>query len=158
MRESIQSIMLIEDGAEDFEALMRALRKAGISNPVYRFSHGEEALDYLQQRGRYFKPGAATRPDIILLDLNLPGADGRDVLQQIKSNPVLCSIPVIVLTGSQAREDIEACYRAGANSYMLKPGSVAELANVILRLKQYWFDAVVLPAPVLSGAATAEPR
>lgn len=158
MRESIQSIMLIEDGAEDFEALMRALRKAGIHNPVYRFSHGEEALDYLIQRGRYFKPGAAARPDIILLDLNLPGADGREVLQQIKSNPQLCSIPVIVLTGSQSQEDVAACYRAGANSYMLKPRSVAELANVILRLKQYWFEAAVLPRPPTGNSVAPDPR
>ena len=145
MDSSIQSIMLVEDGAEDFEVLMRALRKAGISNPVYRFSHGEEALDFLRRRGRYFQPGTAPRPDLILLDLNLPGADGRDVLSEIKSDPSLRAIPLIVLTSSASPADVEACYQAGANSYILKPFAVEDLAEVILRLKHYWFDVVVLP-------------
>jgi CheY-like chemotaxis protein len=147
MNDNLQSILLIEDGEEDFEALTRALAKVGIHNPLFRFSHGESALDFLRGRGRYFKPGSTSRPSLVLLDLNLPNADGRHVLSEIKSNPQLKSIPVIVLTGSRSPADIEYCYRAGANSYLLKPPTIEGFVEIFRHLKSYWFDLVLLPTP-----------
>lgn len=140
-----RSIMLIEDGDEDFEALTRALTRAGIRNPVYRFSHGESALDFLRGRGRYFKPGSTTRPSLVLLDLNLPGADGRQVLREIKGNPQISAIPVIVLTGSVSAADVRFCYQAGANSYISKPADMDGMVGLIRKLKDYWFELVLLP-------------
>lgn len=145
MDRSSRSILLIEDGQEDFEALTRALVKAGIHNPVYRFSHGESALDFLRGRGRYFKPGSTVRPSLILLDLNLPSTDGREVLRAIKSDPGLQSIPVIVLTGSRSPADAEICYRAGANSFVQKPATLDEFIELIRSLKQHWFDSAHPP-------------
>jgi CheY-like chemotaxis protein len=146
MSESLPAIMLIEDGEEDFEALTRALQKAGINNPLYRFSHGESALDFLRGRGRYFKPGSTTRPSLVVLDLNLPSADGRQVLKEIKDNPNLKAIPVVVLTGSRSPADITSCYQAGANSYILKPADMEGMVELIRRLKHYWFDLALLPS------------
>jgi CheY-like chemotaxis protein len=136
---------MIEDAQEDFEALTRGLAKAEVHNPVYRFSHGESALDFLRGRGRYYKPGSNTRPSLVLLDLNLPSADGRDVLTAIKGDPNLRAIPVVVLTTSRSRDDIEFCYRSGANSYILKPSDMAGMIDLIRRLRLYWFDLVSLP-------------
>lgn len=148
MSNALRSIMMVEDTEEDFEALTRALKKAEIHNPVYRFSHGESALDYLRGRGRYVKPGSSTRPGLVLLDLNLPGdADGRGVLNAIKSDQNLRAIPVIVLTSSASSADVEFCYRAGANSYILKPQDTTGMVDLIGRLKQYWFELVMLPDP-----------
>jgi len=155
--ERARPILVVEDSPEDFEATRRSLQRGGLLHPLVHVGNGDEALDYLFRRG-HFARDRTPRPRLILLDLNLPGTDGREVLASIKADDDLRQIPVIVFSTSRDHRDVEACYRAGANSYMLKPGSVAELANVILRLKQYWFDAVVLPAPALSGAATAEPR
>ena len=119
-----QSILLVEDSPEDYEVTVRAFRKANLVNPVFRCQDGEEALDYLYQRGRYADPEQAPRPGLILLDLNLPGTDGREVLAQVKSDAQLRTIPVIVLTTSADERDIEGCYRAGANSYIQKPVSL----------------------------------
>lgn len=153
MSAGLRSIMLIEDGDEDFEALTRALGKAGIHNPVYRFSHGESALDFLRGRGRYFKPGSTTRPGLVLLDLNLPSADGRDVLAEMKSDQRLRAIPVVVITGSRSPADVDFCYQAGANSYILKPPDMEGVVELIRRLKDYWFDLAVLPALVEADEA-----
>jgi CheY-like chemotaxis protein len=147
MPAGLRSILLIEDGAEDFEALTRALTKAGIHNPVYGFSHGESALDFLRGRGRFFKPGSASRPGLVLLDLNLPGADGRHVLTEIKSDPRLKEIPVLVITGSRSPADVAFCYRAGANSFLPKPADLSGVVDLIRRLKEYWFDLAILPDP-----------
>jgi CheY-like chemotaxis protein len=141
-----RSIMMIEDGQEDFEALTRALSKAGIHNPVYRFSHGESALDFLRGRGRYFKPGSTIRPSLVLLDLNLPNVDGREILLAIKGDPRLRAIPVIVLTGSRSPADAEFCYQAGANSYFQKPPTMDGMIELIRSLKNYWFDTAILPS------------
>jgi two-component system, response regulator len=139
------SVLLVEDSPEDFEATVRALRKAGLANPLHRCQDGDEALDFLFQRGQYADRAKAPRPSMILLDLNLPGTDGRDVLQQIKTNESLCSIPVVVLTTSTDDRDIERCYRMGANSYIKKPVNLDGFMQAIQRLKDFWFEVVVLP-------------
>ena len=140
-----QVILVIEDSPEDFEATTRVLRKSGLANPIYRCSDGDEALDFLFQRGAYSDPELAPRPSVILLDLNLPGTDGRDVLAEIKNDDHLKLIPVVVLTTSSDERDIEKCYQAGANSYMKKPVDLGGFVTAIQRLKDYWFEIVILP-------------
>ncbi|PAY18362.1 two-component system response regulator [Rhodopirellula sp. SM50] len=142
---SNQPILIVEDSPEDFEATVRALKSSGLRNSLYRCSDGDEALDYLHRRGDYASPDSAPRPGIILLDLNLPGTDGREVLEEIKQDSELKKIPVVVLTTSTDERDIEACYEFGANSYIQKPVDLAGFVNAIQRLKDYWFQIVVFP-------------
>jgi CheY-like chemotaxis protein len=140
-----QPILLVEDSPEDFEATLRAFRKSGLKNTVMRCEDGDEALDYLYRRGEYADPASSPRPGVILLDLNLPGTDGRQVLNEIKGSQHLRDIPVVVLTTSADERDITACYRAGANSYIQKPVDIDGFMKAIERLNGYWFEVVILP-------------
>lgn len=140
-----QPILLVEDSPEDFEATVRALRRAGLANPIFRCEDGDEALDFLYKRGRFADPKSAPRPGIILLDLNLPGTDGREVLTTVKADPALRSIPVVVLTTSTDERDIERCYHAGANSYVNKPVDLDGFLRAVQRLKEFWFEIVIVP-------------
>ena len=142
-----QLILMVEDSPTDYELAIRALRSAGLANPIVRCEDGDEALDFLLRRGRYVDPESAPRPGVILLDLNLPGTDGREVLVAVKSDPVLKVIPVIVLTTSSNEHDVQACYLAGANSYIPKPVDFQAYAEALGRLKDYWFDITLLPKP-----------
>jgi CheY-like chemotaxis protein len=135
----------VEDSPEDFETTERAFRRAGLKNPIFRCADGDEALDFLHRRGRYADPAKAPRPGVVLLDLNLPGTDGREVLTEIKSDPDLKQIPVIVLTTSRDDRDVEVCYRCGANSYIQKPVDIDGFMKAIERLNDYWFEVVILP-------------
>ncbi len=143
-----QPILLIEDSVEDVEATRRAFTRAGLRNPIHWCADGDQALEYLHRRGRYATPADAPRPGIILLDLNLPGTDGREILEEIKKDPALRRIPVVVLTTSLDEKDVEACYRAGANSYVQKPVDLDGFMEAMQRLKDYWFEVVVLPRDV----------
>jgi CheY-like chemotaxis protein len=138
-------VLLIEDSPEDRMATMRAIKKAGLTNPVYSCTNGDEALDFLHQRGPYSDPLKAPRPAVILLDLNMPGTDGREVLNDIKKDESLKTIPVIVLTTSSDARDIEACYRSGANSYVTKPVDLPGFFETVQHLMHWWFKIVVLP-------------
>ena len=140
-----QPILLVEDSPEDFEATVRAFKRSGLKNPIIRCEDGEHALDFLHRRGRYADPARSPRPGVVLLDLNLPGTDGREVLAEIKGDEALRQIPVIVLTTSNDERDVEACYLAGANSYIQKPVDMDGFLRAIERLKGYWFEVVVLP-------------
>lgn len=115
-----QHILIVEDSPADYDVTYRALRKAGLANPIHRCETGDEALDFLFRQGVYAEEGKALRPGIILLDLNLPGTDGSEVLAKIKQTEDLRSILVIILTTSIDERDIERCYQAGANSYVQK--------------------------------------
>ncbi|HEX2309295.1 MAG TPA: response regulator [Vicinamibacterales bacterium] len=137
-------ILLVEDSPEDFETTRRAFRRAGLRNPMLHCATGDDALDFLHRRGRY-TAATAPRPGIILLDLNLPGTDGRAVLAEIKAEAGLSEIPVVVLTTSADDRDVEACYQAGANSYVQKPVNLDAFMVAIQRLHDYWFDVVILP-------------
>ena len=141
-------ILLVEDSPEDFEATVRALKKAGLANAIYRCEDGDEALDFLFQRGRYADASKAPRPGVILLDLNLPGTDGREVLDEIKRSDSLKKIPVLVLTTSTDERDIEKCYQMGANSYVKKPVDLEGFLQAIQRLTDYWFGVVILPKSI----------
>ena len=137
-----QPILLVEDSPEDFETTQRAFRRSGLKNPIFRCPDGDEALDFLFQRGSH---AGAPRPGVILLDLNLPGTDGREVLAEIKATPQLRQIPVIVLTTSSDDRDVQACYNAGASSYIQKPVDLDGFMQAIERLNDYWFEVVILP-------------
>jgi CheY-like chemotaxis protein len=137
--------MIVEDNDDDFIATMRAFKKANLVNPVRRCTNGDQALDYIFQRGEFSAPGTAPRPSLILLDLNLPGTDGREVLRTIKAAPDLQKIPAIVLTTSNAEQDIERCYAAGANSYVKKPVDFEGFIRAIARLSEYWLEVAILP-------------
>jgi CheY-like chemotaxis protein len=140
-----QPILLVEDSPEDYEATLRAFRRSGLKNPVFRCEDGEEALSYLHRRGPYADPDKSPRPGVVLLDLNLPGTDGRQVLAEIKQAERLKDIPVVVLTTSSDERDIKACYQAGANSYIQKPVDIEGFVKAIERLNGYWFEVVILP-------------
>ena len=140
-----QTILIVEDSDDDYLATVRAFKKANLLNPVQRCTNGDQALDYLLQRGEFSGPDKAPRPNIILLDLNLPGTDGKEVLRTIKTDPNLQKIPVIVLTTSSAEQDIEQCYAAGANSYVQKPVDLVGFIQSIARLTDYWFNVSILP-------------
>ena len=137
-----QPILLVEDSPEDFETAVRAFRRSGLKNPIIRCSDGDEALDFLFRRGRF---ADAPRPGVVLLDLNLPGTDGREVLAEIKGASHLKHIPVIVLTTSSDDRDVQACYKAGASSYIQKPVDLEGFMRAIERLNDYWFEVVILP-------------
>jgi CheY-like chemotaxis protein len=142
---SIQPLLLIEDSDEDFEAFGRIIRKLSVTNPIHRCIDGDDALDYLNHDGEYADLDKAPSPAIIVLDLNLPGTDGREVLEQIKQDEDLKIIPIIVFTTSSNPKDVEVCYRCGANGYIIKPMDVKQLKHTIQILIQYWFEVVVLP-------------
>ena len=137
-----QPILLVEDSPEDFETTQRAFRRSGLKNPIFRCSDGDDALDFLFRRGSYTE---APRPGVVLLDLNLPGTDGREVLAEMKADPELRQIPVIVLTTSSDERDVSACYSAGASSYIQKPVDLEGFMQAIERLNDYWFEVVILP-------------
>jgi CheY-like chemotaxis protein len=137
-------ILVVEDSVEDFTALGRAFRKHQLKNPVLRCEDGDQALEYLQGYGK--RPGWPQQlPAFVLLDLNLPGTDGRTVLGALKQDPRLQSIPVIIFSTSTSARDIEDCYRLGANSYLIKPIDYAVLEEKTRLLIRYWLDATTLP-------------
>jgi len=106
---------------------------------------GEELMDYLRQEGAYTAPGAAPRPGLILLDLNMPRKDGREALQEIKTDPSLRRIPVVVLTTSQAEQDILRSYDLGVNAFVTKPVTFDDLSTAVTVLGNFWFEIVKLP-------------
>ena len=142
MPEGLAELVVIEDSPEDFEATRRSLVRGGLANPIVHLADGDAALHYFFAGGRC---AAGTAPALILLDLNLPGTDGRQVLARVKSDPGLREVPVVVLTTSRDERDVAECYRAGANSYIQKPVDLAAFQRAIRTLREYWFDVVVLP-------------
>jgi len=139
----MRSILVVEDNPDDYEATIRALKKAELYNRVSWCRSGREALDFLRHAGKYAEEGNE-RPGLILLDLNMPGIDGRKTLQLIKSDMVLKQIPVVVLSTSADERDIEICYRMGANSYVQKPVSFDGLTEAMKRLKRYCLEIGIL--------------
>lgn len=138
-------ILIVEDSDEDYETLRWALRKLEIGRPTARCADGEDALDYLHRTGPYAPPAEAPRPSLILLDLNLAVADGCEVLEEIKNDPALKTIPTVVWTTSADPRDVERCYRGGANSYLLKPVDMQEFLDEVQALTRFWFEVAILP-------------
>jgi CheY-like chemotaxis protein len=138
-------ILMAEDDPDDRLLSQEALNEAHLANELRFVRDGEELLDYLNQRGPYAQPGAAPRPGLILLDLNMPRKDGREALEEIKANPELRRIPIVVLTTSQAEEDILRTYDLGVSGYVTKPVRLEQLIRVMKTLGSYWFEIVELP-------------
>ncbi|MGA1130953.1 MAG: response regulator [Prochlorotrichaceae cyanobacterium] len=139
-------IILMADDDEDDRLLTRdALEENRILNDLYCVEDGEELMDYLYQRGDYSDPNSAPRPTLILLDLNMPRKDGREALEEIKNDPNLRSIPVVVLTTSQAEEDILKTYDLGVSSFITKPVDFQSMVQIMKTLGDYWFQIVQLP-------------
>ena len=140
-----QSLLIIEDSDEDFTALARIIAKTNIPNSIHRCEDGEEALDFLYRQGKYQDKVPAPRPALIVLDLNLPGTDGREVLAKIKQDLNLQTIPVVILSTSSNPKDVDACYRHGISGYMVKPMDTERLNQLVTAFLAYWFQAVELP-------------
>ncbi|MBK7999153.1 MAG: response regulator [Verrucomicrobia bacterium] len=138
-------ILMADDDADDRLLAKDALNECRITNELHFVENGEELLDYLRQTGKYASASGTTKPGLILLDLNMPRKDGREALQEIKSDPQLRSIPVVVLTTSKADTDISRIYELGANSFITKPVSFDALVKVMGDLVHYWFELVELP-------------
>lgn len=141
---SERPLLLVEDSDPDAEALLRVARKLPLSAPVVRVRDGESALDYLFQRGGYV---GVSRPVLVLLDLHLPGIGGQEVLTQLRADPALRSLPVIIFSNSSQKEDVSAAYAGGANSYLFKPDGPVELQEAAHALERFWFSAALLPGP-----------
>lgn len=144
MIEANKAILVVEDNPADFFATERGLRKAGLANPIVHAESGEDALDYLYGTGKYSGQGVQ-RPGIVLLDINLPGLNGGEVLERIRADDTLKLVPVIMLTTSNDERDVQMAYRLGANSYVQKPVDLDGFMAAVKRLKDYWFELVILP-------------
>ena len=141
----LANILLIEDNLDDYEATLRSLKKSEILNPVRWCKGGQDALDYLNKSGRYANDDSIRLPNLILLDLNMPGIDGRQLLEHIKKNDTLKRIPVVILTTSSDSKDVERCYATGASTYIQKPVSFDGLTATFRTMKNYWFGVALLP-------------
>lgn len=146
-----QPLLVIEDSDEDFAALARAINKAEILNPIYRCEDGEEALDFLYREGEYEDKSLSPRPSLIMLDLNLPGTDGREVLATLKKDRDLQAIPVVIFSTSSNPKDIESCYRNGVCGYIVKPMNLDKLQKLVKTFLSYWFKVVELPKNATTG-------
>lgn len=140
------TILIADDDPEDRMLAEDALKESRLINDIRFVEDGEELLEYLQHRGKYTDPESSPRPGMILLDLNMPRMDGREALKIIKTDAELRRIPVVVLTTSQAEQDIYRSYDLGVNSFIIKPVTFESLVNIMRVLEAYWFEIVEIPA------------
>ena len=138
-------ILLVEDNRMDVELTLDAFKEARVLNTIYVSPNGEDALDYLFGRGKYADRITYPMPNLVLLDLKLPGVDGFEVLRQVKSAPILRRLPVIILTSSREEGDRALTYDIGANSYIVKPVSFSGFLDVIKQIEGYWISLNVAP-------------
>ena len=139
------TILLADDDADDRLMAQEALEEARLANILHCVEDGEELLDYLYRQGKYMALRQTPLPGLILLDLNMPRKDGREALQEIKNDPALRRIPIVVMTTSKAEEDILRTYDLGVNSFIVKPVAFDSLVEVMKTLGRYWFEIVELP-------------
>jgi CheY-like chemotaxis protein len=139
------TILMADDDADDRQMTKEAFEESHLKNDLRFVEDGVELLDYLKRRGKYSNPFSAPRPRLILLDLNMPKKDGREALREIKADPRLKSIRVVVLTTSKAEEDIFRIYDLSAASYITKPVTFTALIEVVRTLGKYWLEIVELP-------------
>ena len=137
-------VLLVEDNYGDILLTQRAFADAKISNDLHVAAWGEEAVEMLYKKGAWEN---SPTPDLILLDLNLPGMSGQDVLKLIKQDDLLKKIPVVILSSSKADQDVVKSYNLHANGYVVKPVSLENFSEVVQKLEQFWFSLVVLPCP-----------
>jgi CheY-like chemotaxis protein len=140
------TILLADDDEEDRLLARDALSESRLRNDLHQVEDGEELMDYLRRRGRYVDSSVSPRPGLILLDLCMPKMDGREALAELKMDPDLRQIPVIVMTTSSAEEDVRRSYDLGASSYVTKPVTFTGLVEVMEGIGRYWFELVELPS------------
>jgi chemotaxis family two-component system response regulator Rcp1 len=143
-------ILLVEDSPSDTELTIEALKEAKVRNHLSIVEDGVKALEFLRRQGKYSE---APRPDLIMLDLNLPRKDGREVLAEIKSDDSLKTIPVVVLTTSRAEQDVLQAYKHHANCYITKPVDFEQFLNVVRSVESFWLMLVTLPRATQSAQA-----
>jgi CheY-like chemotaxis protein len=139
------TILMADDDPDDRLMTKEAFEEYRLANDLRFVEDGVELLDYLKRRGRYADPGSSPRPGLILLDLNMPRKDGREALEEIKADPHLRTIRIVVLTTSKAEEDIYRSYNLSAASYITKPVTFEGLVEVVKTLGKYWLEIVELP-------------
>lgn len=144
-------ILLAEDDPGDQELTRRALAEDVVRTDLRIVKDGQEALDYLLREGEYSDPATSPRPDLILLDLNMPRVDGKQVLKRLKAYPDLDHIPLVVMTTSTQEEDILRSYDLGCNSFVQKPVDINRFVNAVRELGHYWFELVTLPPSKVSS-------
>ncbi len=137
MKAKIQNILLVDDSVNDVALIRNALTKAHLGNNIIVAEDGEEALDFLERKGK-FADHEGDDPVLILLDIKMPLVDGKEVLKLIRSNEAYKKIPVVMLTSSRNTSDLEECYKLGANSYVVKPIDVIDFVRVVSEIGQYW--------------------
>ncbi|WP_442867155.1 response regulator [Aphanizomenon sp. CS-733/32] len=142
MAKTHKIIFLVEDNKADIRLIQEALKTSSLPHQVITVRDGVEAMNYLHQAGEYAN---APRPDLILLDLNLPKKGGREVLAEIKSDPQLKRIPIVILTTSKNQDDIFHSYDLHANCYITKPRNLNQLFQIIQSIERFWFSTVTLP-------------
>jgi CheY-like chemotaxis protein len=142
------TILIADDDADDRLLVKDAFRESSLGNDLFFVEDGEELMQFLHQQGRYVTPAPAPRPGLILLDLNMPRKDGHEALAEIKADPQLRSIPVVVLTTSQVEEDILRTYNLGVAGFITKPVTFESLVEIVKVLGRYWFEIVELPTGV----------
>ena len=147
------TILMADDDPDDRDFARSAMDESRLANELRFVEDGEALLDYLYRRGRYADPKDSPRPGLILLDLNMPRKDGREALREIKGDPSLRHIPVVVLTTSKAEEDILRSYDLGANCFITKPVTFEGLVDVVKVLDKHWFQLVELPRPLAPDEA-----
>jgi CheY-like chemotaxis protein len=147
MDEKKQSVIILmaDDDEDDRLMAKEAFAEVKLLNDFHTVEDGEELMDYLHRKGKYADPRFSPRPGIILLDLNMPKKDGRQALKEIKADPSLRLIPIVVLTTSKAEEDILRSYDLGVNSFIIKPVTFDQLIDIMKTLTKYWFEIVELP-------------
>ena len=138
-------ILMADDDAEDRMLVEEAWEENLLDNDLRFVEDGEQLIDYLKHRGKYADPSTAPRPDLILLDLNMPRKDGREALAEIKADPDLRGIPIVALTSSRAEEDVVRSYNLGVSSYMVKPVTFEGLVEALRTFGHYWLQIVTLP-------------
>jgi len=143
--DKLAHILLVEDNRMDVELTLDAFKEARLLNTIYVSPNGQDALDYLLGRGKYADRNTYPIPNLVLLDLKLPGVDGFEVLRQVKSTPILKRLPVIILTSSKEEGDRALTYDIGANSYIVKPVSFDGFLGVIKQIEGYWISLNVAP-------------
>lgn len=139
------TILVAEDDEDDRLLMQEALEENRLANDLHFVEDGEELMEYLQQHGKYSDPKSAPRPSLILLDLNMPRKDGREALKEIKADPNLRKIPIVVLTTSKAEEDILRTYDLGVSSFIAKPVVFDSMVQIMKMIGTYWFEIVELP-------------
>lgn len=136
---------MADDDADDRRLTKEAFEESRLANNLRFVENGEDLLDYLRHRGKFADPESSPRPGLILLDLNMPRLDGRAALKELKSDPELRTIPVVILTTSKADEDVYRSYDLGVNSYIVKPVTFEALVDILQTLEKYWIEIVELP-------------